>query len=1459
MGVTAALKEVQVNGTGVITVSGTSGSDTTLNQVNTINFTSAGTIGFSGGLDTRLGAGELGSVDFNNVDGVFQMGNGSTASTLIGNVTTDTNNNGTVTMVAGTQTIGTETVTSQLGAQGKSLKLFNVGGVGGAENGIDTSTSAFSSTTAYGDVYATGTVLNNNGSTNSSTLIMANGYDLYSTVTTADGNMGVLTLAGGDQIVTGNVGTTGMRLHTVNSGANGAVSNFGSSGTPTDTDVFAVNITNTGTGTSNFSRDVGATNINVNNGISNFTNDVTATTTTIGTGVGNFNTNGTGVTSSKILFSADKTSPVTSDTLTTSATLGSATANLYTGLTGEIDFDGFNGVVNVWNNKSISGAITTTGSQSNKGIVNFRGDGSLASTVGSSAMGIDQLNINTANQQNTTTVNLFGDVWAGSVNLFNNGHVTLKTGVDITGTSYVASPTPVNQNTVVRDGILQVLSTDVNNTGTVVIEGTSVITGVVGALDKKIGLISAGATSTSTTFQNMAYINTLNFSGSGALGSGTIELNGRVGLNASGEPVDLANTTVGGMVGTVDYQSGGGTLVIGDDVNITTVSGVGADTVGIQFANAGSGILRFAGDSVVRGVVGGNTDGRSTLRDIYADGMNNTIVRFEDDVYVSPSSFYVSGTGIVDFQGNLGSATAPTALRFDTQAGQTVTVSQTASGRESARVQFSAISNGQSVTVAGRTLTAATGETVSAADVALAFASGTAAANSTFSGYYSNWTPIGASSTDYLTFVSNTASGDVDDLVPTGILAGTVVTDGNSSRDGSVNVANGKMIYGPVTTETNGVGRLNFVGGTTLQDSIGTNTLRLNEVTFHADTTDSTNLPITSGDVTVNIGQNIYAVTTKIGDSTTAANGTTANITANVFLGNQLILNSHSTPNVILNTAGAVTRSEQSAVTAGTAVSLVDFDHTKNANGTLSGATATDSTTGSGPITTNGSTLNFAVANGAGATPWTSTAGGGLVNTTGSSSITGAAGSSLIMTGTESINLSLLGSLRDNETYTLINTDGGSIANLTTLNTNLRDNSYIIDTSILAMADGDLVVKFDRIADVYVTRSGTSGHFSNPAANRLAALGVAGTGYTEDMQVVFNKLDIDQWGYGNNEANLATQAKRLAPVVNSYASQTAFAATSSSLDVTSERLAVLRGDSKMAGSDGNGRQMGSKDSVWAKVVGGTRSMDSVTSRGNSYDGYRTTLSGLAIGVDTQLENGVVGLTANFMNSSVKQKDFRTGDSSRMGSYGVGLYGTQEYGAAYVEGNLAYNWHNLDQARSTVVGRTANADIDMRQLTARLAAGYRIALDDKPQSDHVLTPMISVEWGNLKQKAYAETGAGDVGLRVDGVTTNRVRASLGLRYNTSFVNGATTYYPELSAAWNTQSGINGTDVRAGYIGDADGTKFTTNGVSLPKSSYSAGAGLRFATSRTSEVQVRYGYEGGKGLDAHMGQVKATWAF
>lgn len=1479
VGVTAALREVQVNGTGVVTILGTSGGDATLNQVNTVNFTSAGTIGFSGGLDTRLGFGELGSVDFHNVDGVFQMGNGSTASTLIGDVTTDTNNNGTVTMVAGTQTIGqavvsggvTTITSSQLGAVGKSLKLFNVGGVG--TGGIDTSTSAYSSTTVYGDVYATSTVLNNNGTTNSSTLTMADGYDLYSTVTTADGNMGVLTLAGRNQDVTGNVGTTGMRLNTVNSGANGAVSNFGSSGTPTD--VFAVNITNTGTGTSNFSRDVGATNINVNNGISNFTNNVNATTTTIGTGVGNFNTNGTGVTSSSIVFSANKTNSVTSNTTANVAGLGSATANLYTGLIGTVNFSGFDGVVNVWDGKSISSSVTTA-TNSNTGIINFRGDGSLASTVGISGMGIEQINVNTNNEQNkatptsvpTTSVTLNGDVFVGGVNLFNNAKLTLATGVDITGTKTNET------NTVAYTGLEQVLSTDVTSTGTVVLQGSSNITGVVGALDKMIGTVSAGATSTTSRLNNMAYITTLNFDGAEARsggnvvpGSGVIELNGVVGRKVSGSTTvnasSASDTTIGGMVGTVDYQSGGGTLVIGDDVNITTVSGVGADTVGIQFANAGSGLLRFAGDSVVRGVVGGNTAGRSTLRDIYADGMTNTVVRFVDDVYVSPNSFYVSGTGIVDFQGNLGSATAPTALKFDADAAQ---VTGAPSGREIAVVTFSALTAGQSVTVAGRTLIA-TGN-VSAPDVKTAFATGVAPANSSFSAstYFTDWTPLGASgdSSTSLTFTSNsfttTASNNVTNITTSAAGVGAAapivssVIDGGTTLDGSVNVANGKMIYGPVTTAINGVGRLNFVGGTTLQGSIGSNALRLNEVTFHAATSDSTNLPITPGNVTVNIGQNIYAVTTRIGNAT-PANGTVANITANVFLGNQLILGSS---NVTLNTAGDVTRYTQSQVNAGTAVSLVDFTHTKNANGTLTGATATDSTTGTGPIVTNGATLNFAIANGAGSSPWDSSTGGGIVNTAGSSSITGAPGSVLTMNTSESINLSLLGSLRDNQTYTLIDAGAGA-GDLSGLNANLRDNSYIIDTSVMAYNNGDLRIQFDRTADVYVTRSGTSGHFSNPAANRLGALGVAGTGYSEDMQVVFNRLDIDQWGYGNNEANLATQAKRLAPVVNSYGSQTAFAATSSTLDVTSERLAVLRGDSKMAGSDGNGRQMGSKDSVWAKVLGGTRSMDSVTSRGNTYDGYRTTVSGLAVGVDTQLENGVVGLTANFINSSVKQKDFRSGDSSRMGSYGVGLYGTQEYGAAYVEGNLAYNWHDLDQARSTVVGRTANADIDMRQITARLAAGYRIALDDKAQSDHVLTPMISVEWGSLKQKAYTETGAGDVGLRVDGVTTNRVKSSLGLRYNTSFVAGATTYYPEISAAWNAYSGINGTDVRAGYIGDVDGTKFTTNGVSLPKSSYSVGAGLRFATSRYSEVQVRYGYEGGKGLDAHMGQVKATWAF
>lgn len=633
-----------LNGTGTLQLLQANGTAGTLVRIDglakaeTLNL-HAGVVALAGGIDTRLQDGSLGSINFGNYDGVVQVNSG-----LTGNVTTQSNNKGTLTMVENQQS-----VKGQIGTSSKAIKTLNIGGAGSI--GIAKATGeqvAF--VTIIGDVFAQGVVFNNYfvdvNSSNSSILKVDPDKNLTtgtSNITTMQDGLGILNLAGGTQTVTGSIGSQGKRLREVNSGMDATV-NSGVGSTLFKGNVISVSVSNMQTGTSNFAADVTATYINVNSGISNFTDNVSATTTTIGTGVGNFNTNGTGTTSSTIVFSADRTQ------IANPNILGSATANLHNGLSGNIDFASKDAVVNVWAGETITGAVVSTGATAKdgkNGILNFLGGGAVTDNIGAGVnLGISQLNVNTAGVT-ANTVAAGGNIYAESINLKNSGVLTLAAGKNIVGTTATT-----------LTGAQQTITTDFAHTGTLTLEGgIQNVTGVVGANDATIAEVNAGVTGAVATFNNMVFSDTLAFSG-----HGTVILNGQAGVDV--------NTA--GIKGTVDFGlNGSGELQIGDNVNLTT------GTTGIQMTNAGDATLTFNGTSTVTGVVGGDTSGRSTLRTIQA-GVTGKAVTFKNDVYVSeaaePTTFHITEDGTVNFQGNLNGQ-----LVFDNGADGTVNVSNTKS------------------------------------------------------------------------------------------------------------------------------------------------------------------------------------------------------------------------------------------------------------------------------------------------------------------------------------------------------------------------------------------------------------------------------------------------------------------------------------------------------------------------------------------------------------------------------------------------------------------------------------------------------------------------------------------------------------------------------------------------------------------------------------------------------------
>ena len=354
----------------------------------------------------------------------------------------------------------------------------------------------------------------------------------------------------------------------LNDGANVDVTNLG-----VDTTKGNLNIA----GNSNISGDINLKNINITgtNQVVNLKDDVNAIRTTISNSTVNFNQD-SGNTTTNLVFD------------------GNGVANLYEGITGDINFAGNDGVVNVKDEKNVDGNISTLAN--NTGTINFEGDSQVSGTIGDIAFGVKNINVNTNNQQDKdpsgnvlsgSGLFIHRDIYADRINLQNNATLILDDGADIT-------------NTNLPD--LIVMTTHANNKGNVIFAGTSNIKGQIGENLLSLESITAGETGSILTFENKVYVKDLNYKSDG--------------------DVILKDELKGNIV----FKATQGTLTLSDGVNLNTSN--------TTFEDANSAKLIFAGDSTINGTLGGDTAGKSTFETIEA-GADGKTVTFQNNLYAT--------------------------------------------------------------------------------------------------------------------------------------------------------------------------------------------------------------------------------------------------------------------------------------------------------------------------------------------------------------------------------------------------------------------------------------------------------------------------------------------------------------------------------------------------------------------------------------------------------------------------------------------------------------------------------------------------------------------------------------------------------------------------------------------------------------------------------------------------------
>ena len=363
--------------------------------------------------------------------------------------------------------------------------------------------------------------------------------------------------------------------------------------------------------------------------------------------------------------------------------------------------------------------------------------------------------------------------------------------------------------------------------------------------------------------------------------------------------------------------------------------------------------------------------------------------------------------------------------------------------------------------------------------------------------------------------------------------------------------------------------------------------------------------------------------------------------------------------------------------------------------------------------------------------------------------------------------LDLNSTLKNNASFVFLEETRGQLGTEASFNftgadsvvSNLYDTSYVIDSSVTTVLRGDrqeVLVEFKRDNNAYITKSFTSNHPSNDAALKLGTIAAQGLALG-DMQTALTRLDINDFGYGNNEKNLAVQVKRLAPIANNSFLIASTDALKLATDAIDYRIAARRGN--WSGfSD-------AKHSFWLKGVGAqSNSSGSVplTQPGAQdvagHDGFRTSARGVVMGFDKVIDNATYGVSYANVGTSIRQADDRSGESSRLRQHIWSLYAQRADGPYFVSGTVRYADGRVNGLRRTAIDRIADFDFSANTTEVSVKAGHRF---DSSNGRSAFTPYVKGTGGFYKQSAYEETGAGALSLNVTEQRIQRMSAEAGL--------------------------------------------------------------------------------------------------
>ena len=534
--------------------------------------------------------------------------------------------------------------------------------------------------------------------------------------------------------------------------------------------------------------------------------------------------------------------------ITVTGTLGNGTATVNGGsdVTVTETSTTSGGTITIGNTKAALGTVTVNSAQNASGAT-----AAGINVMGGSTIAVTQTQGNAVNSTNTN----------GVVSVLGNASTTDVTVTNAAATTKSATVAGVTANTVTIEDVNAgsttaagtITSATVSNFTTLNFAGNALTTLSVTGGSGNIIIDNAGLTTptnttldltisgqTGGTLDDADIYTTLNVTTSGTASTlANLTFGAATALNVAGDK-DLKLTSTAGLskIETVAVSGSAGltanlssktlTSLTSVDTSATTGSstitiggtttsftgGAGVDTVTVLSTTIGGNIALGGGDETFN-VTSGTTAITGSL-----DGGNGTdtlVMDAADAAAVSASAANVAGFEVLSLGQVAGGSSLTVDLANLGDISTLVSAGTTEGGTETADVTFNALLAGQSITIAGRTVTATTGAATDA-QVAAAFLTGQSDNDLQVAGQLTGWTAAAGNSNTTVTFTSTTPDSNEPDLTVTGsgvadpVLSAPSITQGTLSTpevaefsfSQGLNIGQSITIAGRIVTATTG-------------------------------------------------------------------------------------------------------------------------------------------------------------------------------------------------------------------------------------------------------------------------------------------------------------------------------------------------------------------------------------------------------------------------------------------------------------------------------------------------------------------------------------------------------------------------------------------------------------------------------------------------------------------------------